>query len=341
MDERKKSVLQAIIQDYIDTAEPVGSRTIARKYNLGVSPATIRNEMADLEELGLIEQPHTSAGRIPSDLGYRYYVDFIMKKEEIEEAVNDQIKDIFNQKIEDIESVIKTATDLLSEATTYTAMTLGPNLGKTVLRQVQLMPLSENTAMVIAVTHANLVQHYMIRVPEGVNTKDLFRINMVLNQSLSGYSFDQVKQDTLQDIYRELTGFQGIIHDILEQLEQGQKDNHLDRVYMGGTLNIFNQPDFKNVDKIKDILSTFEKENVLRDLLSKSKEQGIVISIGGENKYEGIAGCSIITAKYKVNDKMVGSIGIIGPTRMAYSKAISLVECVTINLSEALGKFLK
>lgn len=341
MDERKKKVLQAIIKDYIATAEPVGSRTIARKYDLRVSPATIRNEMADLEELGYIEQPHTSAGRIPSQLGYRYYVDCLMERESINQEEEEYIKYKFRQKMEAIEEVIKQASDVLSEMTSYTALVLGPQWGKKTFQQIKLLPLSPGTALMVTVINARLVQHYLLEVPASITQSDLERISAILNNKLQGFVLEQIKRETLAEIYQELASYRSVVANVLGMLEQLACSNLTEKVYLGGTLNIFNQPEFKDVEKLKSLLAVLEKESLLKDLLQNKSQEGLTISIGGENKYEGISDCSLITTTYQVEGEVVGTIGILGPTRMAYPKAVTLVECVTRNLSEVLARLVK
>jgi len=341
MDERKKKVLQAIVQDYIATAEPVGSRTIARKYDLGVSPATIRNEMADLEDLGYIEQPHTSAGRIPSDLGYRYYVDWLMEKEKLKPYEEEYIQQVFSRKMEQIESVIKQATEILSRVSNYTAIILGPQLGKRTFQRIELIPLSPNSALMVTIINSRFVKHHIIDVPETITQADLERISGVLNAKLYGYALEQVKEATLKEIFEDLSNYKVIVKTIFEMIDHLTSDHSSEKVYLGGTLNIFNQPEFKDIDKVKSLLSVLEQDEILKDLLEANIPEGLSVRIGGENKYQGINNCSLITSTYQVNDEIVGTIGILGPTRMPYSKAISLVECVTEHLTRALEKLLK
>lgn len=340
MDERKQKVLEAIIMDYIATAEPVGSRTIARKYGLGVSPATIRNEMADLEELGYIEQPHTSAGRIPSDLGYRYYVDCLMEKETLDRAEEEYIRQRFSKKVEEIETVFKKATEVLSEISSYTALILGPHWTKKTFDFIQLILLEPGTVLMVVVINQRLVQHWILNVPENIGVQDLERVSRVLNDKLKGYTLDEVKRDTLIDIYQELSGYKSLVRYILDAVEHLSCSGGHNKVYMGGTLNILNQPEFKDVDKLKNLLSVLEQENIVKEIMEASPYQGVSIKIGGENKHDGITDCSVITATYHV-EGITGTVGIIGPTRMSYSRVVSLVECVAQNLSEVLFKMLK
>ncbi|MDS1029437.1 heat-inducible transcriptional repressor HrcA [Bacillota bacterium LX-D] len=343
MDERKKKVLQSIIQDYIATAEPVGSRTIARKYNLGVSPATIRNEMADLEELGYIEQPHTSAGRIPSDLGYRYYVDCLMEKQELNQAEKDYIDFCFSQKqkMEEIQSVIKQASELLSEMTHYTAMIVEPQWDRLVFEHIQLLPLGPGVALMVVVINSRIIQHYILNIPESISAADLEKVSLALNHKFKGFTLNQIKQDLLLDVLRENQQYKEIIDNVLGLFQQLNSLASKEKVHLGGTLNIFNQPEFKDIDKLRDLLSLLEEKEILKDILTRETKTGLTVKIGGENKHEGITGCSIITASYQIDGEILGSIGLLGPTRMAYSKAISLVEYVTQNLSLALAKLIK
>lgn len=342
MDERKNRVLQAIVQDYIATAAPVGSRTIARKYCLGVSPATIRNEMADLEELGLIEQPHTSAGRVPSDKGYRYYVDCIMEAQRLTDAEKKYIRERYEQKIEEIEEVIARTSQLLSTMTNYTALVLGPHWEHSLFQHIKLLPLDEERALLIVVTSTRIVEHRIIDLPPSITPTDLERISEVLNSRLRGVALEKIKKATLNDIYGDLLRQKYMLKMVLEVVEQVLKPNKEDKVYLGGTLNILNQPEFKDVQKLKKLLGVLEEESMVRDLLLEDDDdQRLVIKIGGENKCQDVQECSIITATYHVNGQVLGKIGLLGPTRMEYAKAVTMVEFVANSLSEAITRLLK
>jgi len=297
--------------------------------------------MADLEELGYIEQPHTSAGRIPSDLGYRYYVDWLMEKEKLKPYEEEYIHQVFSQKMQQIESVIRQASEILSQISNYTAIILGPQLGKRTFQRIELLPLVPGKALMIIIINSRFIQHHIIDIPESITQSDIERISMVLNSKLHGYTLDQVKKATMKEIYEDLTHYKSILTTILDMIEHLNTERTTERVYLGGTLNIFNQPEFKDIDKVKNLLSVLEKDEILIDLLEANDTVGLSIKIGGENKYEGINNCSLITSTYQVSDEIVGSIGILGPTRMPYSKAVSLVECVTVHLTRALEKLLK
>lgn len=335
MDERKKQVLHAIVKDYVSTAEPVGSRTIAKKYDLGVSSATIRNEMSDLEELGYIEQPHTSAGRVPSDKGYRYYVDCLMEKEELEP---EEISNItgFYTKLSELDQIVRQSCQLLSHLTQYTALVLVPQHSEGKLERIQLIPVSSHRVLVVLISDTGFINHRMLDLLHPVEPDRLERINIILQKKLYGLNIEQISRTLQREIAREIAREEQILNLAMELMEQVLQENGDDRVYLGGTLNMLNQPEFRDVAKVKTLLSTLEEEEIVRRLLRKQRRDGTDIVIGGEIPYEGINQCSMITTTYKINGRIVGSIGILGPTRMTYSRAVSIIECVTDQLSQAL-----
>ncbi len=344
LDERKKMVLLAIIQDYIATAEPIGSRTIARKYKLGVSPATIRNEMSDLEELGYIEQPHTSAGRVPSDLGYRYYVDCLMKKRKLSVDEKQSVMGGIQSRVDEVARVIEETNRVLSSLTNYTSVVLGPKTSANpTVKHVQLMPLDPGKALVVVVSGSGIVQNRMINVPEGLTADDLHYITNVLNAKLQGLTLNSIKMTLIKEIYSELSKHENIINAAMDLIQGSLNLNPEEKVYLSGTLNIFNQPEFRDINKVKTLLSLLEQDNLLRNLLRENtnKDTGVIVKIGGENQVEGFKDCSMITATYQVDGEVIGAIGLIGPTRMEYDKAVAMVEFVTNHLSNILGNYYK
>lgn len=339
MDDRKKRILLAIIQDYIASAEPVGSRTIARKYELGVSPATVRNEMSDLEELGYLEQPHTSAGRIPSDLGYRYYVDYLMERHQLTSDDQSFIRSGYEAKYHEIGRVIQQTSNLLSEMTNYTSLVLGPQISGTAIKHVQLVALEAGKALVVVVTQGGLVQNQLLNIPEALSREDLEQISRILNAKLQGHSVEDIKRTLISEIYFELSKNQTILDMVMDLLGSQALLKEEEKVYLGGTLNILNQPEFRNIEKVKTLLGLLDHEELLKNMLSETpKDDGVVVRIGGENKLEGIKDCSMITATYHVDGRIVGSIGVLGPTRMDYAKVVSVVDFMTKNLSEILSQ---
>lgn len=339
LDARKRKVLEAIIIDYIATAEPVGSRTIARKYNLGVSSATIRNEMADLEEMGLIEQPHTSAGRVPSDAGYRYYVDCIMEKNILASEAQMFIKNSFHIKKKQLEELIQISLKMLSSMTSYTSLVLAPQLGNSTLQLIQLMQVEPGKALIVIITDGGRIENQIIDIPEAVTKMDLEIVSAVLNQKFKGLAVKDWDKTILKAVQSQFLKQQRVVSLALEFLDSLLREETDDKVYLAGALNIFNQPEFKDVSKVKNILELLENEGTLSSMLKNEVEEGIQVKIGGENKYESIKECSLITATYKVDGRTLGTIGLLGPTRMQYAQAISILEFLTETLSFSLKKF--
>jgi heat-inducible transcriptional repressor len=341
LDERKQKILLAIIKDYISTAEPVGSRTISKKYDLGVSPATIRNEMSDLEELGYIEQPHTSAGRIPSDRGYRYYVDCLMKKKELTKDEETTILSGFKTKVRDVAAVLQNTNKILSNITNYTTLVMGPHFNKSNLKYVQLVPFDHNKALLVVVTSNGIVENKMIDLPGSIDEADLQHISRVMNAKLQGLSLDDIKRSLVKEIYFELTKHRHVLNDAMDLVHQTLHLDQEEKVYLAGTLNILNQPEFREITKVKTLLSLLEQDNILKEILTDNltSETGLSVKIGGENKVEGLQSCSTITATYQINGKTVGSVGVIGPTRMDYENAVSIVEFMTRHLSQMMKDF--
>jgi len=239
IDERKKKILRAIVQDYITMAEPIGSRTIAKKFDLGVSSATIRNEMADLEELGLIEQPHTSAGRIPSDAGYRYYVDCLMEPSALPKESREMIERETSKRISEIQNAITQTGKLLSQLTNLTSMVLGPQRGRSHLSQMHFLPYQPGKAIMVIVKENGVVENHIVEIGESVTAEELQHVAKIFTSKMRGHSVDDVKKSVLRDMYSELTRQKTLINAALEIIEPMLRDeNDQDRVYLGGTLNM-------------------------------------------------------------------------------------------------------
>jgi heat-inducible transcriptional repressor len=338
--DRKRLILQAIIEDYVNTAEPVGSRTISKKYLTNTSPATIRNEMADLEEMGYIEQPHTSAGRIPSDKGYRLYVDQMMEQQAINKSQNDMIKKQFTDTLGEIDRLIKHASKLLSQMTQYTSIITTPQVNKTYLKHIQLIKIDSGTVLAIIITDAGIVKNSVLRLLGDIPNDVLERISKMLNESLCGMCLEDITGIVLQDMHQGYSGYREIVEQILPELIQTLIYSDTVEIYHDGAANILNLPEFNDIKKARSFLNTLEEKDLLFNVLKDSQEN-INVSIGSENKYEQLQNCSLITATYKLNGKTIGSIGVIGPTRMEYSKVISVVDCMTNNLSDILTKIIK
>ncbi|MEF9934854.1 MAG: heat-inducible transcriptional repressor HrcA [Clostridium sp.] len=333
--DRKKTILRAIVKDYIQTGEPVGSRTIAKKYDIGYSSATIRNEMADLEELGLIIQPHTSAGRIPSDKGYRYYVDKLM---EVGSPTADEIELIKQYMqlatINEVDKLIRRTAKLISEATNYTAAIITPSVNNSVIVSLKLIPVNVAELVAVVVTDMAQIQNIMIKLPEPISPDTLQKINNMLNEKLCGLTIDEINLSVIGSIQEGLSGYNEILNSIIPLLYESLKGDH-QKLYMSGASNIFSHPEYNDVEKAREFLSLVEDSEKMQRVFNQGIGQ-IEISIGDENDIEEVKNYSIIKSTYSINHKPVGSIGVIGPKRMNYSKVMGILKCFTDVLNDVL-----
>ncbi len=338
MDERKKQILMAIVQDYIATAEPVGSRTISRKYKLGVSPATIRNDMADLEEMGYIHQPHTSSGRIPSELGYRYYVDYLMPRQSLTSEEEDYIRSSISNKNFDLAQVIKKTCQLLANMTSYTSMISLPHSAEGVFKHIQLVLIMPGKALLILVTGSGTVSNYNLDIAQELTQDDLDLLSRALNSKLVGCEAKDLSLSLIREIFNELYKYQSLLELLFERIERNLSSEDEKNIYMGGILNILNQPEFKNMESVKLFMNLMEDESQLQRLIQTADmgKNDLAVKIGTEIKHDQINNCSLIVATYSIADKPLGSIGVLGPTRMEYSKVISIVDYLAKALTELL-----
>ena len=342
LDDRKLKILQAIIDDYINTAEPVGSRTIAKKHELGLSSATIRNEMADLEEMGFLEQPHTSAGRVPSDKGYRLYVDQLMKINDLSDSEIEKIKNAMDIRINELSQIIRNASVVMSQFTKYTSMAVTPQIKRSVLKAVQVVPIETGKALVIVVTDSNIVRNNLIRIPDKVTPDFIIQVSNMLNDKLKGYTLEMLKRNFLNGEAEQLTSLPyDLMRPILDGIEELIKLIDQPEVYLEGTTNILNFPEFKEVQKAKEFLSLLDEKKLMSEILNtNSNKNDIVIQIGNENLIHGIKDCSLVTASYSLDDYVIGAIGIIGPTRMEYSKVVSSLNYIRNKINQEILKLL-
>ena len=339
MDERKRKILQAIIDDYISTAEPIGSRTIARKYDLGISPATIRNEMSDLELLGYLEQPHTSAGRIPAAKGYRFYVDSLMSTPAISENDVMLITNWYQSRARRIEEVFQETAKIISRMTRNVSLVLAPQFGPAVFKYLQFMPLDNSRAILAVVTDTGYVENKVLTIPEGLVFEDLQRIAERINRHLAGQAFEHIRSSIFQDICQDLQHDRAIFDTLLEVIRQSIAVDKQERLYLGGAAQLLAQPEFRDVKKVKELLSMLEEERLLCDILHTQGSDGVVITIGGENKYSGIQDCSVVQATYRIDGQVVGTVAVLGPTRMEYGKITSVLEFMHRHLGDILKRY--
>ncbi len=334
LDERKRLVLRAIIDSYIETAEPVGSRTIARKHDLGVSPATIRNEMADLEETGYLQQPHISAGRIPSDKGYRFYVDALMEpyvfpglqlRNVYEEMMNTQLTP---------ERSIHEAAKLLAVLTQSVSLIVAPSTDQLVFKHIQLAALEDTGILVTLVLHPGIVKNRLIRTKRDYSPEQITDVSTALNQKLKGVTYRDLGPTIFTEVIRD---FGEIGRALVELILQGLAEDSGEQVYASGTVNILSQPEFRDVDRAIALLEVLEqKEHLLSVLGSATKSSGVQVAIGHENVSTAMQSCSLVTCTYLVDNDVVGTIGVIGPTRMDYAKVVAAVDVVSRALSSLL-----
>jgi len=340
LSERKKRILHAVVASHIKTADPVGSRTVARTYRMGLSSATIRNEMADLEEMGYLEQPHTSAGRIPSQKGSRYYVDHLMTESKLSEEEELNIYRSLNaEKMREIEQIIVHAVKVLASVTKQTSLIMGPQFQKSTFQQMRILPLDEKRGLVVLITDSGFIKNKVIKLNQSLSPMELQQVVSYLNQKLYGLSIDQVTTPLINELKRDLFRRLEILEQAFILLEESLREEQQARVYLGGTTNILSQPEFKSVEKIHRMLSLFEQESLLFEILEKNltEDDSIVVKIGTENEYEGIHECSLITATYKIKDRVLGTIGVLGPTRMDYRWIIAVLRCLVDKLNRTLS----
>jgi heat-inducible transcriptional repressor len=337
MDERKQKILKAIVQDYITTAEPVGSRTISKKFELGVSPATIRNEMSDLEEMGLIEQPHTSAGRIPSDIGYRYYVDYLMEPLILNEEEKNTINQEITHRLNEVQEVIEYTGKLISQVTSLTSLVMGPKSRNSVLKRLYFLPYEAGKAIMVTVKENGSVENNIVEIGHDTSPEELQILANIFNEKMGGTRIQDLKKGLINEIYSELSRKRRMIDGmmgILERMFEDRESESSDRVYLGGTLNMLNQPEFRDLNKVKSLFSVFEENNKLKELLSHH-HKGVGITIGSENPDQVFKDCSVISATYHINGNRLVPSAFWG-LRMDYSKAITIVDYLTKSLTEML-----
>jgi heat-inducible transcriptional repressor len=335
MDVRKIKILRAIINDYINTAEPVGSRTIAKKYDLGVSPATIRNEMADLEDMGYLEHLHTSSGRKPSDKGYRLYVDKLMNQHHLTSEEELTIKSkLLDSALFEMDKMLKQATLLVSELTKLTCIVNPPSVKRSALKSLQIMSLDESQMLLSVITDNGIIKNNIIKVlhsPQDMNV--VVRLNNIINHRLKGLNVEEINLTVINNLKNDLAGYDDIFNAVIPVLYESLTKAGSSEAYAEGAENIFNYPEYNDIEKAKEFLTLLGNKNKLRGLLSGNAN--ITIRIGNENIIDDARDCSVVTAVYKLHDKPIGTIGVIGPTRIQYSKVVTVLDKIVEEINES------
>lgn len=340
LDERKRQVLQAIIDDYITTAEPIGSRTIARKAGLGVSPATIRNEMSDLEALGFLEQPHASAGRIPSAKGYRFYVDCLMGHQQVSDQDTVLINQWFAQKVRRMDEAFQETVRILSRMTRNVSLLIAPQAPLCKFKYLQFLPFDETRVVVIVVTDTGVMDNRLMPVPPGTSPEELQKIAGALNHWLSGLAIPDIKTSLLEQVKAEILPRPELLDQALALLKAATGGHGAgEKMYLGGTSQLLAQPEFRDVDKVRNLLSMLEEERLLYDILHTQDGNGVIVTIGQENKHSEIQDCSVIQASFRIDGQTVGTLAVLGPTRMEYARTMAAIEFMQKHMEQLLRKY--
>ena len=324
LDERKVKILNAIIRNYLETGEPVGSRTISKYTDLNLSSATIRNEMSDLEELGYIIQPHTSAGRIPSDKGYRFYVDHLMLEKDREVT---QLKEFVIEKTEKMEQVLKQVAKLLANNPNYATLVSAPYFQANKIKFIQLSHVDEKHILAVIVLNNNVVKNQMIDVQDSLDNETLLKLNLLLNTALNGLALQEINLGTIARLKDQAGTHSTIVTDVLDALAQTLSENEDLQIYTSGATNILKYPELSGSESAAGLLSTFEEKEELLSLVTETladqeNETGIQIYIGNETPVQTMKDCSVVTATYDLGEGVKGTIGIVGPKRMDYENVM-------------------
>ncbi|MEW5924595.1 MAG: heat-inducible transcriptional repressor HrcA [Candidatus Zixiibacteriota bacterium] len=337
LSQREKKVLQNLINHYIQTADPVGSRVIANKYRMGLSPATIRNTLQDLEEMGLIRQPHTSAGRVPTDHGYRVFVDMLLRQEPLSEEDSRKIKAMIKSGPKDLESILGQASKILGDITSQLGISIAPRFEEGRLARIDMIPVGEGKLLVVISVESGLAKSILMELESNIEMAELVQMQAVLNERLAGLSLGLIRK-SIEERLRDTKCSPRLLKLFIDADTEIWSMESNEQIFIKGTENIINQPEFADRSRLSEFVKFLEERKALKELVeSKSIGEGIVITIGSESSLDQIQNCSLVTSKYRAGN-LSGSIGIIGPTRMPYSKLISIVEYTAKSLTEALTR---
>ena len=337
MDARKFRILQAIIDDYILTAIPVGSRTISKKYEMGLSSATIRNEMSDLEELGYLDQPHVSAGRIPSAKAYRLYVDQLLKNGAIRTGDAADVRAYFTNRAQQMEDVISRAAQVLSGLTHYTSLVMSPKGAELRIRTLQLVPVSSQSALLVIVTDGGIMRDSIIRVGSDMDADALYSVSRTLTERLSGHTLSEALA-LIKETERDMRAERQVLSGVAEFLDAVDSEGGKAKLTLGGASNILNFPEYSDVEKAKCFLSVLETKEKLLKLMENHGEMAFTVRIGPETGIPELEDCPLVTATYRLSDNTHGTIGVIGPTRMQYGRVLSVLSAMGKQLTDLLGQ---
>ena len=337
LQDRKMKILQAIIRNYLETGEPVGSRTISKYTDLKLSSATIRNEMADLEEMGLIMQPHTSAGRIPTDAGYRLYVDNMLGTERRQV---DEMKTMLVEKQDRLENLLQQVARLLAANTNYASMISSPMMSRNKIKFIQLSQVDDDNILAVIVLEGNLIRNRVIPVEGPLGAEQMLKLNMLLNTNLCGLPIEEITLGLIESIKRDAGIHTEIVSDVFDAAAEIVRKEEDLKIYTSGANNIFRYPELADHRKASEIISDFEEQQALTSIVqesladSGSSENGIQVYIGNEMPVASMRDCSVVTATYDLGDGMKGTVGIIGPRRMDYERVVDVLRHIMQQLDD-------
>jgi heat-inducible transcriptional repressor len=335
LNERKLRILQAIISDFIHSAEPVGSRTISRKYDMGVSPATIRNEMSDLEQMGFLTHPHTSAGRVPSAKAYRLYVDDLMERHELTDEAKQTIRQQLDTNIMEFDKAIEQATRILSEITNLISFAIAPTSEEERLKYVNILPANEDTVVMMIMAESGKLSNAMIKLRVPYTEEKLALLSKVITYNFRGKKLDDIlRTDIIRSFETDIEALNRLAEFVMPSFLSTLEDILNVELYFDGLTNIFSIPEYNDMERAREMLSMVNRKKDFADILLQ-RDSGTIITIGDENDFESMHDCSLITATYRINGKLAGKLGVIGPTRMRYSEITSVIDYMTDYLNQA------
>lgn len=334
-EDRKAIILKAIIKNYMETGEPVGSRTISKLPELNLSSATIRNEMSDLEEMGYILQPHTSAGRIPSDKGYRFYVDEILREKEIE---TEEFKELVFKKVDRLETVLKQLAKMIAKDTNYAAMISGPAIHSNKVKFLQLSKIDECKLLLVTVVEGNIINNKIIDIETLISESELLNLNLLINTSLNGLTIEEINLSIMNKLRTDAGEYGDIVDKVLREVAAVFENaaNNME-IYTSGTTNIFKYPELSDKEKASQLVDAFEEKDKLKEIIAEVNEDnknGIQVYIGNEVPVSNMQDLSVVTANYEIGEGLRGTIGIVGPKRMNYEKVLKTIKTVMASLDE-------
>ena len=338
LDERKRKILHAIIRTYLETGEPVGSRTISKYSDLKLSSATIRNEMSDLEEMGYIIQPHTSAGRIPSDKGYRLYVDHLMEEKEREVT---ELKELMIQRTDKLEQVLKQVVKVLANNTNYATMISTPQYHQNKLKFIQLSKVDEHQILAVIVAEGNVIRNKLIPICEDLDTETILKLNILLNTMLNGKTIAEINLQMISSMKEQAGIHSNIISDVVDAVAEAIHSDEGMEIYTGGATNIFRYPELSDNGKASELIQTLEEKQMLAELVTETlskEDKGIQVYIGSESPIQSMKDCSVVTATYELGQGLQGTVGIIGPKRMDYENVMSTLKTLMDQLDDVFHK---